>query len=157
MRRIAASIAVAAALVVPLTGSGAARAAAGTVNLTISNFRYCQRAVPVCVPTDQGYSRTANGPSGDGPAAPVPVHAGDTVVWAYQDNLCSAFQGGCPGHEVRLEGATAPVAPLVAWNNPGGTITYQVPLTATSGTLIRYYCSINNHWQFGMTGILQVS
>ncbi|HMC41696.1 MAG TPA: hypothetical protein VKI20_01700, partial [Acidimicrobiales bacterium] len=64
MRRIAASIAVAAALVVPLTGSGAARAAAGTVNLTISNFRYCQRAVPVCVPTDQGYSRTANGPSG---------------------------------------------------------------------------------------------
>ena len=161
MRRIAVGLAVAAAALVPMVGSGPVRAAA-TVNLTISNFRYCSRAAPVCLPTDQAYTRTASGPTAgsDTPSAFVAVHPGDTVVWTYEDNVCSAFQGGCSGHEVRLDdGSQVPPAPAVGtatYTPLGQTITYQVPATAAPGTLIRYYCNINNHWQFGMTGILQV-
>ena len=36
------------------------------------------------------------------------------------------------------------------------TITYTVPSTTKPGALLRYFCSINNHYQEGMTGILRV-
>src|SRR5437660_2773880 len=127
-----------------------------TVDLTISNFRYCQRSV--CLPTDQGYGRTASGPNGDGPAPPVVVHAGDTVVWTYDDATgCDAFytaNGACPGHEARLDDGTpdgTPVGfaggalPTDELSRTHPTITYTVPATATSGTQIHYYCNINAH------------
>ena len=161
-RRITAAFAVVVAIPFVVPGSASA---ATTVNLTLSNFHYCQRDVPVCAPTDQAYTRTASGPEAgsENPNAIVSVHAGDTVVWTYADAACTALAGLCPGHEVRLEtpdGTGMAVGPLAPWTGlapPQATITYTIPAGTPVGTRLYYYCNINAHWQYGMTGILQVA
>src|SRR5436309_7479714 len=98
------------ALAVPIGTALPGRAA--TVNLTISNFRYCDGARTSCLPTDFVYVRnpTGNGLISHNALAVTllfrkVVHAGDTVVWTYKDSLCDGI-GGCPGHAVCFENGT---------------------------------------------------
>jgi len=150
-------------LAVPLGAALPSRAA--TVNITISNFRYCQRAQ--CLPTDTVYVRnpTGNGLINHNALAATllfrtAVHPGDTVVWTYADSFCDAISG-CPGHEVCFENGTpggdcgSPLRFAPA-RSGAKTITFTVPLTAKPRTLLRYFCNINDHWAFGMTGTLLV-
>jgi hypothetical protein len=37
-----------------------------------------------------------------------------------------------------------------------GTTTITATIHQSSGELIRYFCSINDHYQLGMTGVLRV-
>jgi plastocyanin len=138
---------------------GDARAAApGTVELTMSNFRYC--ATATCSPADQGYVRSSSGPvaGADNPTGIVDVPAGGTVVWTYRDagpGSCDFIQQ-CPGHNVRFEDGTTEGTRVGAARARSGPTTISVTITQQPGTLIRYFCSINNHYQTGMTGILRV-
>jgi hypothetical protein len=152
--------AVLAALVVIVGLPGAQRpaSAAGTVDLTMSNFHYC--AAQTCSPADQGYLRTSNGPvaGADNPHGIVDVPAGATVRWVYRDvgpGSCDFFQQ-CPGHNVRIEDGTAEGTRVGGVKARSGELAIVTTITAPPGTLIRYFCSINNHWQEGMTGILRV-
>ena len=137
---------------------------AATVNFTVSNFRFCHRAS--CLPTDFVYVRnpTGNGLISKNALAATliirtVVHPGDTVVWTYNDTLCDGISG-CPGHAVCFENGTAEGACgnriLDARNGPRKTVSFTVPVGTPSGTLLRYFCNINNHYLFGMTGALLV-
>jgi plastocyanin len=151
--------------VLALTGSLGATlpSRAATVNLTVSNFRYCEGES--CLPIDFVYIRN---PLGNGLihqnalAATIVfrrvVHPGDTVVWTYKDALCDGI-AGCPGHAVCFENGTpegdcgdrildARVGPVTA--------SYTVPANTRPGKLIRYFCNVNGHYAFGMTGALLV-
>lgn len=132
-----------------------AAAAETMVELDMSNFRYC-RAAP-CVPTDQGYVRSPDGPvaGSDNPAAIIDVPAGSLVRWTYRDSFCDAFEM-CPGHEVMIEDGTAEGRHVGFAKARDGerTITYRV--TEPAGTLIRYFCHVNGHDQMGQTAILRV-
>lgn len=149
------------ALAVPLAGALPGRAA--TLNVTISNFRYCQG--DQCLPFDFVYLRnpTGNGLINQNAFAATlifrdQVKPGDTVVWTYKDSLCDAV-GGCPGHAVCFENGTAEgdcgdrITP--ARSGPV-TVSYTVPASTKPGTLIRYFCNVNGHYMFGMTGALWV-
>jgi hypothetical protein len=150
-----------AVLAIPLGVALPGRAA--TVNLTVSNFRYCSGET--CLPIDFVYVRN---PTGNGLihqnalAATVVfrkvVHPGDTVVWTYRDSLCDAI-GGCPGHAVCFENGTSEGdcgnRILNARSGPV-TASYTVPASTPSGTLIRYFCNVNAHYVFGMTDALLV-
>ena len=154
------------ALAIPLAGSLPGHAA--TVNLTISNFRYCSRSS--CLPTDFVYVRnpTGNGLIWQNALAFTlvfrkVVHPGDTVVWTYRDSLCDGI-AGCPGHAVCFENLTVdgdcgqPAVPerFAAARSGPTTITYTVPASTPRGTLLRYFCNVNEHYLFGMTGALLV-
>jgi hypothetical protein len=109
------------ALVFVLTGPGVAAAngpGSDTVELTMSNFRYCAGAS--CTPADQGYLRSNAGPV---PGADNP-HA---------------------------EGLS-----MGAARSRSGEATITAAVNQNRGALIRYFCSINDHYQLGMTGILRV-
>lgn len=139
-----------------LVPAAPASAAESIVNLDISNFRYC--AAAPCLPTAQGYVRNPTGgpvPGTDNPAAIIDVPAGSTVVWTYRDTTCDAFEM-CPGHDVMIEDGTAEGRHIGMAKARSGetTITYKV--TEAPGTLIRYFCNINGHDQFGQTAILRV-
>lgn len=153
-------------LAVPLGASLPSTAA--TVNLTMSNFRYC--ATNQCLPHDFVYVRN---PTGNGLihqnalAATIffrkVVRPGDTVVWTYRDSFCDMFES-CSGHAVCFENGTpegdcgAPAIPsrFAAARTGTPTITFTVPATTRPGTLLRYFCNVNEHYLFGMTGALLV-
>lgn len=142
-----------AVLVAALGALPAAPAGAATVELSMSNFRYC--AAPACSPTDVGYPRGEDGPSGpDNPLAVVEVPRGSVVAWIYRDGLCDGF--GCPGHNVVFENGSPQGARkgFVASNE--GEKAIRAKITAKPGTTIRYFCSVNNHYESGMTGLIQV-
>ena len=137
---------------------------AGTVNFTVSNFRFCHRTS--CLPTDFVYVRNPTGNGLLNHNALVPtivirtvVHPGDTVTWTYNDSLCDAIPQ-CPGHEVCFENGTAGgdcgTRVLDARNGPRKVVSFTVPTNTKNGTLLRYFCNINDHWLFGMTGTLLV-
>jgi plastocyanin len=150
------------AAVVVLAGPAAVDAAQGgaseTIGLTMSNFRYC--AATTCTPADQGYVRTEQGPvpGADNPHGIVDVPEGATVRWVYRDvgpGSCDSFEQ-CPGHNVRFEDGTAEGTSMGAARSRSGETTITATIGQNSGGLIRYFCSINDHYQLGMTGILRV-
>jgi plastocyanin len=157
-RRIALLILV---LTLPIAAAVPSRAA--TVALSVSNFRYCSGEQ--CLPIDFVYVRN---PTGNGLihqnalAATIVfrkvVHAGDTVTWTYRDSLCDAI-AGCPGHAVCFENLTQQGdcgnRILDARSGPV-TVSWTVPANAQRGTLYRYFCNVNDHYVFGMTGALLV-
>jgi plastocyanin len=130
-------------------------AASNTVELTMSNFHYC--AAATCSPADVGYVRTESGPvvGTDNPARIVDVAEGSTVRWVYRDASCDSDEE-CAGHNVRFEDGTKEgtrVGGVKARSGPG-FIT--ATMTQKAGTLIRYFCSVQNHWRRGMTGVIRV-
>lgn len=139
---------------------GELRAAAETtVELTMSNFRYC--ATATCSPADQGYVRLSSGPvaGSDNPNSIVDVAEGSTVRWVYRDTgpgSCDFFGTRCPGHNVRFEDGTPDGVRIGAARARSGPTVITVTITQKPGTLIRYFCSIDNHYEIGMTGILRV-
>ena len=153
-------------LAFPLGSAVPSRAA--TLDLTISNFRFCEGES--CLPIDFVYIRN---PTGNGLihqnalAATIifrkVVAPGDTVVWTYRDAICDAITG-CPGHSVCFENGTvegdcgAPAVPerFAAARSGPVTVTYTVPATTKRGTLLRYFCNVNDHYLFGMTAALLV-
>lgn len=133
-------------------------ATGGDVELSMSNFRYC--AGSTCAPTDVGYLRTSNGPvpTADNPSQVIDVPQGSTVRWIYRDKgpgSCDSFEG-CSGHNVRLEDGSANGTSVGAARSRGGELAITTKITQDAGTMIRYFCSINDHYQMGMTGILRV-
>jgi plastocyanin len=148
-------------LAIPVAVALPSRAA--TVNLTVSNFRFCSGNQ--CLPIDFVYVRN---PTGNGLlhqnalAATIVfrrvVHPGDTVVWTYRDSLCDAI-GGCPGHAVCFENGTPDgdcTGRMLNARSGPVTVSYTVPASTRPGTLIRYFCNVNAHYVFGMTGSLLV-
>ena len=150
MTKIAAALAAA-----TMTALGAAPAqAAPKLELSLSNFRYCE--ADTCTPLDAGYVRDGDGPVEglDNPLAVVEVKRGTVVHWIYRDGFCDIV--GCPGHNVVFENGTPNGARkgYIAAGQTGRAI--KVKITQKAGTTIRYFCSVNNHYQEGMTGILRV-
>lgn len=130
-----------------------------TVELTISNFRYC--ATPTCTPGDQGYVRAGESPmpGSDNPRAIVDVPQGSTVRWVYRDvgpGSCDFFEQ-CPGHNVRFEDGTTEGTSVGGVRSRSGNPVITTTITQGAGELIRYFCSINDHYQLGMTGLLRVT
>jgi hypothetical protein len=155
------------AVIAPLSLLGPAKASTRprVVNLVINNFRFC-RAAP-CGPLDTAYLRNPNGGSLlDNPNAIITVKAGSIIRWTYQDKDppgCDFIDFGpvnCPGHEVRFENGTAgggkQIGYMRARTSSPQVITFTVPLRY-AGRTIHYFCNINNHWAFGLTGILQIT
>lgn len=141
---------------VPLGDPGGAGST--TVDLTMSNFRYC--AATTCSPADQGYVRTSSGPvaGSDNPHAVIDVPQGSTVRWIYRDagpGSCDFF-AQCPGHNVRFEDGTSDGAKVGFAKARSGPTEITATITQPAGTLIRYFCTVNNHYETGMTGILRV-
>jgi hypothetical protein len=152
------------ALLVLLLISSLVPASAATVDITISNFRYCQRNQ--CLPTDFVYVRnpTGNGLLHQNALAVTllfrtPVKPGDTVVWTYKDSLCDAIDG-CTGHAVCFENGTAEGDcgdRILPAQSGAVQVSYTVPTNAKRGKLVRYFCNVNAHYVFGMTGALLVT
>jgi len=154
-----AAVLAAALIVAGLPGGGRSARADSTVELSMSNFHYC--AAKTCGPADQGYARSDNGPVAgtDNPHGIVDVPAGATVRWVYRDvgpGSCDSFEQ-CPGHNVRIEDGTAEGTRVGGAKARSGELAIQTTITAKPGTLIRYFCSVNKHYQLGMTGILRVA
>jgi plastocyanin len=153
-----AAVLAAAFVIVGLPGAAPRAEADSSVDLTMSNFHYC--AAQSCSPFDQGYVRQDNGPVAgtDNPHGIVDVPAGATVRWVYKDvgpGSCDFFSE-CPGHNVRIEDGTAEGTRVGGVKARSGELAIVTTITAKPGTLIRYFCSVNKHWQLGMTGILRV-
>ncbi|HUR76221.1 MAG TPA: hypothetical protein VMZ00_18195 [Sporichthya sp.] len=148
----AAGLATAVAL---LASAAPAAPSPAVLDLDISNFRYC-RAAP-CLPTDQGYVRSVDGPFAgtDNPGAIIDVPAGALVRWTYRDDFCDAFEM-CPGHEVMIENGTAEGRSIGFAKSRQGETTITYLVTEPAGTLIRYFCHVNNHDVLGQTAILRV-
>jgi len=135
------------------------------VNLVINSFRFCKK-VP-CSVLDTGYIRSpAGGSLFDNSNAVMTIKAGSIVRWTYKDTGtpgCDQFNFGpvsCPGHEVRFEngtqGGSAAVGFARARTSTPQVISFFVPLSY-AGRTIHYFCNINNHWAFGLTGILKIT
>ena len=152
MRRIVTVMTCAVLLAVGV-GVPAEAAKAPRLNLTISNFRFCEGET--CTPLDIGYLRDSGGPVGvDNPQAVIEVKRGTNVYWIYRDGFCDML--GCPGHNVVFENGT-PSGSRKGFVATGGTgKAIKVTIKDKVGTTIRYFCSVNNHYETGMTGILQV-
>jgi plastocyanin len=152
LKRIA-TIAICGALLGTAVATPAAVAKTPRLDLSISNFRFCQGES--CTPLDAGYLRTSSGPAGlDNPQAVIDVKRGTSVYWIYRDSFCDML--GCPGHNVVFENGT-PSGSRKGFVATGGTgKAIKVRITQKVGTTIRYFCSVNNHYETGMTGILQV-
>jgi hypothetical protein len=151
------------ALTVPLGAALPGRAA--TVNISVSNFRFCT-GTGQCLPFDFVYVRnpTGNGLVNQNALAATivfrtPVRPGDTVVWTYRDGFCDGISG-CPGHAVCFENLTQQgdcgTRTLKARSGPV-TVSFSVPANAKRRTLMRYFCNVNDHYVFGMTGALLVT
>jgi plastocyanin len=148
-------------LAVPL--GAAAPGHAATVTIDVSNFRFCPTAP--CLPTDVVYVRnpTGNGLIWQNALAATlifrtEVHPGDTVVWTYKDALCDAISG-CPGHAVCFENLTAEGdcgTRILDARKGEVTVSFTVPSITKDKKLLRYFCNVNNHYAFGMTGALLV-
>ena len=128
-----------------------------TVELSMSNFRYC--AATTCTPADAGYLRTESGPvaGADNPHGIVDVPEGATVRWVYRDvgpGSCDSFDG-CPGHNVKFENGGEGVSKGFT-KSRSGALAITATINEKPGELIRYFCSVNNHYETGMTGILRV-
>jgi plastocyanin len=141
----------------PLVGSVQA-AEPKIVELSMSNFHYC--AAKSCTPADQGYARSEEGPvpGTDSPHGTVDVPEGATVRWVYRDvgpGSCDSFEQ-CPGHNVKFEDGTAKGAGKGFTKARSGELAITTTITEKPGELIRYFCSVNDHYQLGMTGILRV-
>jgi plastocyanin len=137
---------------------GVQAAESDTVELSMSNFRYC--AGVSCTPADQGYMRTASGPvpGTDNPHGIVDVPEGGTVRWVYRDvgpGSCDFFDQ-CPGHNVVFEDGSAKGARMGFVKSRSGGAAITATIGGKPGELVRYFCSVNNHYQLGMTGILRV-
>lgn len=141
----------------PLAAEGAAQAP--TVELSMSNFRYC--AASSCTPADQGYVRSDSGPVAgtDNPASVVEVPQGSTVEWVYRDTgpgSCDSFEE-CPGHNVVLEDGTADGNSQGFVDARSGEGVISTTITQAPGETVRYFCSVSDHYQLGMTGLLRVA
>jgi len=165
VRGIALVLAASVPLIVFAPGQAATRRPIPVVNLVINNFRYC-RAAP-CSPTDTAYLRSpAGGVLYENSGAAITIKAGSYVRWTYKDTGvpgCDLFNFGpvnCPGHEVRLENGTMNGGRLIGFaaarSSKPQVITYYIPLTY-AGRTIHYFCNINNHWAFGLTGELKIT
>jgi hypothetical protein len=142
---------------IPVVGSRAATE--HTVELTMSNYRYCK--APTCSPADQGYARLSSGPivGTDNPAAIIDVPEGSTVRWVYRDTgpaSCDFLGDQCPGHDIRFENGTPEGLKMGYAAARSGPTTVVVKVSQPAGTLVRYFCSVDNHYQTGQTGILRV-
>jgi hypothetical protein len=161
--------ALALALIAPITFLAPARATTRkpppVVRLVINNFRYCR--VAPCSPTDTAYLRSPNGGSlYDNTDAFITIKAGSIVRWVYMDNGtpgCDAFNVGpvnCPGHEVRLENGTAAGGRQIGFararSSKPQVISWYIP-PKYAGRTFYYFCNINNHWAFGLTGVLKIT
>ena len=135
------------------------------VNLVINSFRFC-RAAP-CSVFDESYVRSpAGGSLYDNPNAVITIKAGSIVRWTYKDTGtpgCDQFNFGpvnCPGHEVRFENGTPGGGPAVGFARARTAtpqvISFFVPLNF-AGRTIHYFCNVNDHWAFGLTGILKIT
>ena len=132
-----------------------------TTLLEVSRFRYCNNAP--CDPDAEGYVRGSTGPvpGADNPAGFIRVIPGRRITWTYADDACDSATAApldCPGHEVRLENGTREGA-LVGYlpaRSGAVSLEWYVPKDARPGTLIRYFCSIRNHYALGLTGVLEV-
>jgi hypothetical protein len=160
MRSVLLKATVIASLLVVFGPAGEPGAATGdTVELTISNFRYCK--TPPCSPGDQGYVRLSGGPvaGADNPSAIVDVPAGSTVTWVYRDTgpgSCDFMGDQCRGHDIRFEDGTPQGLKMGFAAARSGLTTVAVKIWQPAGTLVRYFCSVDNHYQTGQTGILRV-
>lgn len=130
------------------------------VALVVSNFRYCVQD-PCQFPGNEAYRRGPDGPieDTDDPSTFVDVDPGQTVTWTYHDTgFCDPDPLFCDGHEVRFEaeGGGDRVGFMLARQGPS-TVGYRVPTTTAPGTVLRYYCNVQGHWQFGLTGALRVT
>ncbi|MGH9011428.1 MAG: hypothetical protein ACRDYF_16520 [Acidimicrobiia bacterium] len=153
------AVVLAVVLILAGPGVGSVQAAESeTVELSMSNFRYC--AGTTCTPADAGYLRTENGPvpGADNPHGIVDVPEGITVRWVYRDvgpGSCDSFEQ-CPGHNVKFEDGTAEGVGKGFAKSRSGTVAITATVKQSAGELIRYFCSVNDHYQLGMTGILRV-
>ena len=165
VRGIALVLAASVPLIVFAPGQATTRRRIPVVNLVINSFRYCKKAP--CSLTDTAYLRSpAGGSLYDNTAAAITVKAGSIVRWTYKDNGtpgCDAFNFGpvnCPGHEVRIENGTMnggkQIGFAAARSSKPQTISLFIPLNY-AGRTIHYFCNINNHWAFGLTGILKIT
>ena len=135
------------------------------VNLVISNFRFC-KAAP-CSLTDTAYIRSPGGGAlQDNKGAFITIKAGSIVRWTYKDTgtpSCNQFNFGpvnCPGHEVRLENGTPGGGKQIGFAAARSTKTEQISWyipPSYAGQTIHYFCNINNHWAFGLTGVLVIT
>lgn len=138
-------------------GRASAEQPGGTVDLVVSNFRYCRQHP--CQAMDSAYLRGPTGPipGTDNPATIVEVAPGGTVAWMYQDDACDLIR--CAGHEVRFENGT-PEGTVPVGFMPAGperaTITWVVPADSQPGSVIRYFCNVETHWKEGLTGAFRV-
>ena len=135
------------------------------VNLVINSFRYCRKAP--CNLLDTAYLRSpAGGSLFDNKNAFITIKAGSIVRWTYKDTGtpgCDQFNFGpvnCPGHEVRLDNGTAGGGRLIGFaaarSSKVQAISWYIPPNF-AGRTIRYFCNINNHWAFGLTGVLVIT
>ena len=160
-------IALVVAAIVPLAlfapAGASTRRPIPVVNLVINHFRYCQRA-PCSLINDEGYIRSPLGGSLYDNSA-LTIKAGSIVRWTYEDTGtpgCDQFNFGpvnCPGHEVRLENGTQAggkqIGFAAARSSKVQTISWYIP-PSYAGRSIHYFCNINNHWAFGLTGVLVI-
>jgi hypothetical protein len=123
------------------------------VKLTISNFRFCKATS--CNPQDVGYVRTDSGPVPGTDNLVINVKRGSLVKWYYRDGLCDSVDG-CPGHNVVFE-KSGPDRRVGTVPSHHGARTISELIMHRRGTTIRYYCSVNGHYMFGMTGIIKVT
>lgn len=127
--------------------------AAPKLELSISNFRFC--AASSCTPADVGYLRTDSGPVGPTlPLGTIDVKRGTVVTWVYRDAFCDMI--GCSGHNVVFEDGSVQGKRKGFTPSGQGEKTITVKITQKAGTAIQYFCSVNNHYQEGMTGVLNV-
>jgi hypothetical protein len=165
IRRIALLLAAAVPLIAFAPSQASVRRRPPVVNLVINNFRYCKTAP--CSLTDTAYLRSpAGGSLYDNAPAAIQIKAGSIVRWTYKDTGvpgCDLFNVGpvnCPGHEVRIENGTMnggkQIGFAAARSSKPQVISFFVPLNY-AGRTIHYFCNINNHWAFGLTGILKIT
>lgn len=136
-----------------------APAQAAGVEITVNNFRFC--LAEQCGATDSAFVPGPGGP----PLAPVynplgvivDVEPGQTVTWVYRDSFCDQFNTPplvCPGHEVRFEDEGL-VGFMPARSGPT-SVSWTAPADAAPGSALNYFCTVSNHYVFGMTGALRI-
>lgn len=158
MRKLGIVVAVACLLGV-MAPAHAKRKPPPKLKLAMSNFRYCRTAP--CSPLDAGYLRTGEGPleGFDNPEAVINVKKGTIVTWVYRDNdpTFSCDSLSCGGHNVYVENGTPGGKRIGFAPSNTGPKTIKYTIKQRKGTTIRYFCTVNSHWQTGMTGILRVT
>ena len=160
--RASAALGLIAALILP--GGPTDADAATKVEITISNFQYCQS--DICTFANHAYLRpTVAGPVLEdvvvNPQGVVEVRRGDTVTWTYRDTTWCDNVAGCPGHDVVFEdGKTR--SPLLKARDPKPQLfRWKVPKAASPNTLVLYYCSLPGPTPYAghsdiMTGALKI-